>query len=73
MTGRLTGLEHGVLEIEYSSDNNNHAINCIETHSFFNQLTLHAFGGLLPDVLRSYNEFRTNLNFYDDSGSHSIS
>ena len=73
MTGRLTGLGHGGLKIEFSSDNNNYARNCIESQSCFDQLIFHAFGDLLPEISASHNEFRTNLNFYYDNGSHSIS
>ena len=48
MTGKSNGVGHGGLDIELSSDNNNSVTNWIETHSYVNHLTVHAFVGSFP-------------------------
>ena len=66
MTRRSTGLGHGSLAIEFSSDNK-FARNCTETCLRFNQLKFNAFEGLFPEILSSCNEFSTNLKFHKKS------
>ena len=59
--------------IAFSSNNNNSVTKLIEAHSHLNLLIFRSCEDLLLDVLTSCDDFRNNLNFHANSGSHSIS
>ena len=72
ITGRSTALGYGGLHMSFYYNSSSVIRNCVETHSFFNQLILHALDNLLPKVSNNCRLFQDNLNLHIDSEGYTL-